>query len=96
MRFQQLLTVDVYRLGHGRRYSALPVDQLDNDGFLIDCSASGSLRPEHFDLRQGDIVRFPQGERYIEAIIASVSRTTQELRVVLANAQLLPPEFFPF
>jgi hypothetical protein len=95
MRFQQLLTVDVFRRGHGRRYSTLPVDQLDRESFAIDCSAGG-LRPEHFDLRQGDIVRFAQGERYVEATIASVSREAQQVRATLADAQLLPPEYFPF
>jgi hypothetical protein len=95
MRFQQLLTVDVFRRGHGRRYSLLPVDQLDREGFVIDCGVGG-LRPEHFDLRQGDIVRFAQGERYVEATIASVSRDSQHLRAVLVDALLLPPEYFPF
>jgi hypothetical protein len=95
MRFQQLQTVDVYRKGHGRRYSALPVDQLDRNAFAIDCNG-GPLRPDLFDLQPGDTVRFPQGERYVQATIAAVHRNGRLLSVDLVDAELLPPEYFPF
>jgi hypothetical protein len=95
MRFQQLQTVDVFRKGQGRRYSALPVDTLDRDMFVIDC-ADGPLRPDIFDLQPGDTVRFLQGERYVQATITTVQRNGHLLSAHLADAELLPPDYFPF
>lgn len=95
MRFQQLQTVDVFRRGHGRRYSTLPVDDLSRDAFRIDCDG-GPLRPEHFDLQLGDVVRFAQGERYVQATIAAVERNANLVSVSLVDAELLPPDYFPF
>ncbi len=90
-----LVTVSVYRRDYGHRYTDLPVDQLDSTGFVIDCSTSHA-RPAHYDLRQGDIVRWRAGERYIEAVISAVSRDATTLRVEFSGAHLLPPEFVPY
>lgn len=90
-----LYTVDVVRNGFGRRYTGLYVDQLDQEGFLIDCSA-GYLRPAHYDLLPGDLVRWKQQDRYVEATIVEVVRDEQRVQVTLRDATLLPPEFFPY
>lgn len=90
-----LLTVSIFRRGHGRRYTDLPVDRVDRESFAIDCS-SLSMRPELYDLRVGDLVRWRQGERFVEAIIDAVRREGQLLNVALRDANLLYPEYFPY
>lgn len=90
-----LHTVNVVRNGFGRRYTGLFVDRLDQDGFLIDCSV-GYLRPTHYDLLPGDLVRWKQNDRYVEATIVEVVRDEQSVQVTLRDATLLAPEFFPY
>ncbi|NTW00009.1 MAG: hypothetical protein HGA19_01745 [Oscillochloris sp.] len=90
---QNLTTITIERRDYGRRYSELPVDVIDRDGFEIDCTGTYT-RPTHYDLRSGDIVRWRQGERVIEAIISVVERSDNYLRATLTNAQLLPTDFF--
>lgn len=90
---QNLTTITIERRSYGRRYSELPVDLIDRDGFVIDC-AGAYARPEHYDLRVGDIVRWRQGERVIEATIAAVDRGAERLHATLSGAHPLPPDFF--
>lgn len=90
-----LVTVSVFRRHYGRRYTDLPVDQIDASGLRIDC-AETYMRPEQYDLRPGDIVRWREGERYIEAEISAVSREGGAVRAQLAGARPLPPDFFPY
>lgn len=90
-----LLTIFIYRRFYGRRYTELPVDQIDREGFTIDCSA-GLIRPEIFDLRPDDIVRWRQGDRYVEALIAAVRRSGPILSVQLRDAHPLAEDFFPY
>ncbi|NTU79802.1 MAG: hypothetical protein HGA45_10435 [Chloroflexales bacterium] len=90
-----LTTVIVFRRSYGRRYTDLPVDNVDRDGLLIACEGT-YMRPEHYDLRPGDIVRWRQGDRYVEAVISSVRRDSRSIQADLADAHPLPPEFFPY
>jgi hypothetical protein len=95
MNIPSLVTVDVVRRGYGRRYSGLPVDSRDNDGLTIDCTNS-TLRPEHYDLRVGDVVRWPQDGRYVQATIVHVHRNGARLSVTFSEVSLLPADFFPY
>lgn len=90
-----LTTVLVFRRHYGRRYTDLPVEQIDRTALTIDCTGT-YMRPEYYDLRIGDIVRWRQGERYAEATISAVRRDANFLHAELANAHLLSPEFFPY
>ncbi len=90
-----LRTVDILRRGYGRRYSGLPVDSLERDGFTIDCS-TGYFRPDMFDLRIDDTVRWMHNGRWIEGRIVRVVRDDAVLRVSLEDVELLPPDFFPY
>lgn len=90
-----LTTVIVFRRNYGRRYTDLPVDQVDREGLLILCDGT-YMRPEHYDLRPGDIVRWRNGERYVEAVVSAVRRDERALSADLADAHPLPPEFFPY
>lgn len=92
---QTLRTVDIIRQGYGTRYTGLPVDALDLDGFLIDCRTT-YMRPELYDLRLGDQVRWLQNGRYQEGSIHVVERTEQQLRVVLVDVILHEPEYSPY
>ncbi|NJM08291.1 hypothetical protein HC891_22085 [Candidatus Gracilibacteria bacterium] len=95
MNIPSLVTVDVVRRGYGRRYSSLPVDTVDNDGLVIDF-VSSVLRPEHYDLRVGDTVRWLQDGRYVQALVAHVHRNGTRLTAAFSNAELLPADFFPY
>ena len=88
-----LLTIDVERRGYGRRYSSLPVDAISRTELLIDCTG-GYMRPERFDLRPGDTVRWREGQRRFQAQIAEVQREGLLLRASLEQAALLPADFF--
>jgi hypothetical protein len=90
---QNLTTITIERRNYGRRYSELPVDLIDRDGFEIDC-AGAYARPAHYDLCVGDIVRWRDGERAIEATIAAVERSADRIRANLTGAHPLPPEYF--
>lgn len=90
---QNLTTITIERRDYGRRYSELPVDHIDRDSFEIDC-AGAYARPAHYDLRAGDIVRWRNGDRVIQATIDAVERSADRLRATLVGAHLLPPEFF--
>jgi hypothetical protein len=88
-------TVDIERRGYGRRYTWLPVDHLSRDGLLIDLTGA-FMRPELYDLRPGDIVRWREGERLVEAQIVQVERTPTAVRATFEGAHPLPPDaFFP-
>lgn len=90
-----LTTVIVFRRHYGRRYTDLPVESVDRDGFVISCDGT-YMRPEHYDLLAGDIVRWRSGERYIEAVIGEVRREAHAVSVSLTGAHPLPPEYFPY
>jgi hypothetical protein len=89
------LTVDVERRGYGRRYTGLPVDSLDREGFSIDFTGA-YMRPEWIDIQVGDTVRWRVGERTLQAQVAEVHREEEHLRVQVVGTTPLPPEaFFP-
>ncbi|PDW02037.1 hypothetical protein [Candidatus Viridilinea mediisalina] len=90
-----LKTVSVFRRHYGRRYTDLPVDTVDQSTIFINCTGT-FMRPEHYDLRPGDIVRWRQEEGYVEAVISSVTREAKALRVALSGAYALPGDFFPY
>lgn len=92
---QPYLTVDIERRGYGRRYTGLPVDRLSREGFSIDFTGA-YMRPEMIDIRTGDIVRWRDGERLVQATVAEVRREELLLHVGVTGATPLPPEaFFP-
>jgi hypothetical protein len=88
-------TVDIWRYHHGKRYSGLFVDSLDSESFSIDCSDTYT-RPEHYDLRVGDVVRWKHNERYLQALIADVYRNGTLLKVALEQPTMLPTDYFPY
>ena len=89
------LTVDVERRGYGRRYTGLPVDSMSRQGFSIDFTGA-YMRPDMIDIRPGDVVRWADGARLVQATVAEVRREEAWLHVTLAGAAPLPPEaFFP-
>lgn len=90
---QPYRTVDIERRGYGRRYTWLPVDVLNHEEFLIDFTGA-YLRPDMIDIRPGDIVRWREGERTIQAQVAEVYREPYLLRARLDNVSTLPPEAF--
>ena len=85
--------IDVERQGHGRRYACLPVDSIDQDGFMIDCTDS-YMRPELFDLQPGDIVRWIAKGRRLQGHIGMIERNNMVLRATLEDVMPLPPDFF--
>lgn len=88
-------TVDVERRGYGRRYTGLPVDTLSREGFSIDFTGA-YMRPERIDIQPGDIVRWREGERQVQALVAEVRREGQMLHVRITGLVPLPPDaFFP-
>ena len=89
------LTVDVERSGYGRRYTGLPVDTLTRQGFSIDFTGA-YMRPELVDVRPGDVVRWRDGERLVQATVAEVRRESLALHVSVEGLTPLPPDaFFP-
>ena len=86
-------TIDIERRGFGRRYTWLPVDSLSRDGFVIDCT-NGFLRPDMYDIRPGDIVRWREGERLLEGTIADIQREGQQLTARVEGTKPLPAEAF--
>ncbi len=90
---QSYRTVDIERRGYGRRYTWLPVDELSHSEFMIDLTNTYT-RPEMLDIQPNDIVRWREGERYIQGRIASVERADGRLLAQIEDAQLLPPESF--
>ena len=92
---QPFLTVDIERRGYGRRYTGLPVDELNRQGFSIDFTGA-YMRPEMIDIQPGDIVRWRDGERQVQATVAEVHRENSALHVSVAGLTPLPPDsFFP-
>ena len=81
---QPFLTVDIERRGYGRRYTGLPVDVLSRQGFSIDFNGA-YVRPEMIDIRPGDIVRWRDGERQVQATVAEVRRDDSSLHVSIAG-----------
>ena len=90
---QSYRTVDIERRGYGRRYTWLPVDTLSREGFSIDFTGA-YLRPEQIDIRAGDIVRWREGERQIQAQVVAVRREPTALHVRVDQVTPLPPEAF--
>jgi hypothetical protein len=87
--------VDIERRGYGRRYTELPVDELSRQGFSINF-AGAYMRPEMIDILPGDIARWRDGERRVQATVAEVRREDKTLYVRVEGLVLLPPEaFFP-
>jgi hypothetical protein len=94
MRLSQLRTVDILRPGLGKRYTMLPVDQVDVTGFHVSYEGS-PLRPALLDIVEGDRVTWEQdGERY-EAVIDEVVIDSWILRVAFRDAGIssLPAEY---
>jgi hypothetical protein len=92
---RRLLTVDVDRRGYGRRYTSLPVDELRQDGFSIYFEGA-YIRPEHIDVRVGDIVRWRKEDRRFHGRVIEVRREELALHVTLTEVAPLPPDaFFP-
>ncbi|MBC8162127.1 MAG: hypothetical protein H7Z42_13020 [Roseiflexaceae bacterium] len=87
------LTIDIERRGYGKRYTWLPVDQLTREGFVIDCEHA-YVRPQMYDIRPGDIARWREGERLVEASVAQVSYEGERIHVQVEGAHPLPPEAF--
>ena len=90
---QSYRTVDIERRGYGRRYTWLPVDSLSREGFSIDFTDS-YLRPEQIDIRPGDIVRWREGDRQLQAQIAEVQREPRALHARLDGVTPLAPDAF--
>jgi hypothetical protein len=90
---QPYRTVDIERRGYGRRYTGLPVDSLSREGFSIDFT-DAYIRPDQIDVRPGDIVRWREGERQLQAQVVEVQREPRALHVRLDGATPLPPEAF--
>lgn len=86
-------SIDVERRDHGRRYSCLPVDTIDRQGFSIDCTDS-YLRPDMFDLQPGDTVRWIEKGHRFQGTIAAVERNGLTLQASLADVVPLPADFF--
>lgn len=86
-------TVDIERRGIGRRYTWLPVDTRSREAFSIDCSGA-YVRPEMYDIRPGDVVRWREGERLIEGVVGAVQRVGEQIDVRVDGAALLPVEAF--
>ncbi len=90
---QSYRTVDIERRGYGRRYTWLPVDGLSRESLTIDCTGA-FIRPEMIDIRPGDIVRWREGERLVQGLIAEVYREGLLLLARIERPELLPPEAF--
>ncbi|NJN15334.1 MAG: hypothetical protein HC822_03070 [Oscillochloris sp.] len=90
-----LRTVSIFRRNYGRRYTDLPVDEISREFFLIDCNGY-AMRPELYDLQSGDLARWRQGERFVEATIDHIVIDNQQLHVVLRDPVLLPEDYFPY
>lgn len=88
-----LLTIDVDRRSYGWRYRMLPVDAISRTELLIDFTG-GVLRPDQIDLRAGDIIRWLDNGKRVQAHITQVWREGSQLRAALADAELLPADLF--
>jgi len=86
-------TVDIERRGYGRRYTWLPVDSLNREGFAIDFTGA-YIRPDQIDVRPGDTVRWREGERQVQAQVAEVRREPEMLHVRFEQVTPLPPDAF--
>jgi hypothetical protein len=87
------LTVDIERRGYGKRYTWLPVDELRRDGFAIDF-AGAYTRPEQIDIRRGDIARWHDNGRLVQADVVEVRVEGQVMHVRVEGAHPLPPDAF--
>lgn len=87
-----LKTINIVRPDYGRRYSVLPVDTIDQHSLMIDCTDS-YMRPFMYDLRVDDMVCWLHEGRYLQGRISKVERTETSLSAILADVQLLPPDF---
>lgn len=86
-------TVDIERRGYGKRYTALPVDQLSRTEFVIDFTGA-YMRPDMIDIQAEDIVRWREGERRLQGRITSVKRELQQLHAIISDARPIPVEEF--
>jgi hypothetical protein len=92
---QAYKTIDIERRGYGRRYTWLPVDSLTRDAFMIDLQGAYTT-PAMIDIRTDDVVRWREGERYIEGRVGEVIREPARVIGQILDAKPLPPEsFFP-
>ncbi|NJK80213.1 MAG: hypothetical protein HC876_11600 [Chloroflexaceae bacterium] len=89
----RLTTIDVERREYGRRYTWLPVDAIDQGSFTIDCT-DGYMRPQMYDLRVGDIVRWSHNSQKVQGTIVSLERTQTHIVATLSDVAPLPPDFF--
>jgi len=88
-----LLTIDVDRRNYGWRYRMLPIDAISRTELLIDFTGS-ALRPDQIDLRAGDVIRWLDNGKRVQAQIVQVWRDGAQLRATLADAELLPADLF--
>lgn len=85
--------VDIIRRGYGRRYTWLPVDQLDRDGLAADFSGA-YLRPDQIDIRIGDIARWREGEVYFQALVEQVRHDGPWLRISFGHVEHIGFEIY--
>lgn len=90
-----LKLVDVERREYGRRYSWLPVDSIDRNGLIIECSDT-YMRPHMYDVRVGDTVRWLHDGQRLQATIRNVERTSTRLLAHFTQVTPLPADFFAF
>jgi hypothetical protein len=69
------------------------VDELGREGFAIDF-AGAYTRPDQIDIRRGDIARWQENGRLIQAEVAEVRLEGLVLRVRVEGARPLPPDAF--
>ncbi len=92
MQLSQLRTVDVHRPGKGKRYSLLPVDQVDITGFHVSYEGS-PLHPQLLDIHEGDhVVWQDKGVRY-RGLIDEVVIDQAVLRVAFRDVSVAEPEW---
>lgn len=90
---QPLYYVDIIRRGYGRRYTWLPVDRLDRDGFAANYNGS-HITPTQIDVRIDDIARWREGESYFEGRVTLVQHDDSWLTVSFDNVQHISFEIY--
>jgi hypothetical protein len=89
----RLLFVDIVRRGYGRRYTWLPVDRLDREGFEANFEGA-YLRPNQIDVRPDDIARWREGDSFFQARVVAVVLDGDWLRVSFDDLQRIPIEVY--
>ncbi len=92
MHLEELKTVNILRPGVGKRYSLLPVDQVDVTGFCTSYAGS-PLRPAQLDIREGDWVFWYANGIRNQAIVDEVVIEQDILRVTFRDVTTAGPEW---